>query len=78
MRILASTSVLFELMIVQMPNLALIETKRITLYGETLKRFRVIGFEGIVSQEKYFLNTDKIKTLLSCLNTDDLSFLASY
>jgi uncharacterized protein YbcI len=31
----------------------------------------VIGLQGIVSQEEYFLTTDKIKTLLSRMNTDD-------
>jgi hypothetical protein len=70
-RILASTSVPFELTMVRMQNLASIETKRITVYRETLKSFGVIGLEGIVSQEEYFLNTYKIKTLLSRLNTYD-------
>jgi hypothetical protein len=35
-RILASTSVAFRPTMVQMPNLALIETKRITVYAERL------------------------------------------
>ncbi len=35
------------------------------------KQFMVIGLQGIVSQEEYFLTTDKIKTLLSRMNTDD-------
>jgi hypothetical protein len=41
------------------------------------KPFRVTGLQGIVSQEEYFLTTDKIKTLLSRMNTYDYKFLAS-
>ncbi len=41
------------------------------------KQFRMIGLQGIVSQEEYFLTTDKIKTLLSRTKTDDFNCLAS-